>query len=164
MNFVKRLFWGQYRFYSISTSILFVWMFILDSNDLTVQYRLWSELSEMKAEKAFYQQKIKELEKEKRMVIGNPALLEKYAREKYLMKKPKQDIFVIVDEKKPFISKGFFYILISLLEIAAFSAGLPFQILQGSVFCLVRFAPIAINVPSPIIVWSRMVAFTPIKL
>ena len=40
----------------------------------------------------------KELEKEKRMVIGNPALLEKYAREKYLMKKPKQDIFVIVDE------------------------------------------------------------------
>ena len=62
MNFVKRLFWGQYRFYSISTSILFVWMFILDSNDLTVQYRLWSELSEMKAEKAFYQQKIKELE------------------------------------------------------------------------------------------------------
>jgi cell division protein FtsB len=32
------------------------------------------------------------------MVIGNPALLEKYAREKYLMKKPKQDIFVIVDE------------------------------------------------------------------
>ena len=98
MNFVKKLFWGQYRFYSISTSILFVWMFILDSNDLTVQYRLWSELSEMKAEKAFYQQKIKELEKEKRMVIGNPALLEKYAREKYLMKKPKQDIFVIVDE------------------------------------------------------------------
>ena len=88
MNFVKRLFWGQYRFYSISTSILFAWMFILDSNDLTVQYRLWSELSDMKAEKAFYQQKIKELEKEKRMVIGNPALLEKYAREKYLMKKP----------------------------------------------------------------------------
>lgn len=98
MNFVKRLFWGEYRFYSISTSVLFVWMFVLDSNDLTIQYRLWSELSDMKAEKAFYQQKIKELEKEKRMVIGNPALLEKYAREKYLMKKPKQDIFVIVDE------------------------------------------------------------------
>jgi cell division protein DivIC len=63
MNFVKRLFWGQYRFYSISTSILFVWMFILDSNDLTVQYRLWSELSEMKAEKAFYQQKNQRIRK-----------------------------------------------------------------------------------------------------
>jgi len=74
-------------------------MFFLDTNDLTVQYRLWNELSSMKSEKAFYQQKIKELEKERRMVIGNPALLEKYAREKYLMKKPKEDIFVIVDEK-----------------------------------------------------------------
>jgi cell division protein FtsB len=73
-------------------------MFFLDTNDLTVQYRLWNELSSMKSEKAFYQQKIKALEKERRMVIGNPALLEKYAREKYLMKKPKEDIFVIVDE------------------------------------------------------------------
>jgi hypothetical protein len=36
----------------------------------------------MKSEKAFYQQKIKELDKERRMVIGNPALLEKYARVK----------------------------------------------------------------------------------
>jgi cell division protein FtsB len=78
---------------------MLVWMFFLDTNDLTVQYRLWNELSSMKSEKAFYQQKIKELEKERRMVIGNPALLEKYAREKYLMKKPKEDIFVIVDEK-----------------------------------------------------------------
>lgn len=77
---------------------MLIWMFFLDTNDLTVQYRLWNELSSMKSEKAFYQQKIKELEKERRMVIGNPALLEKYAREKYLMKKPKEDIFVIVDE------------------------------------------------------------------
>ncbi|MEY4611056.1 MAG: hypothetical protein RL246_1375 [Bacteroidota bacterium] len=99
MDLLKRLFWGNYRFYAISTVAMLVWMFFLDTNDLTVQYRLWNELSSMKSEKAFYQQKIKELEKERRMVIGNPALLEKYAREKYLMKKPKEDIFVIVDEK-----------------------------------------------------------------
>ena len=99
MNLLKRLFWGNYRFYAISTVAMLVWMFFLDTNDLTVQYRLWNELSSMKSEKSFYQQKIKELEKERRMVIGNPALLEKYAREKYLMKKPKEDIFVIVDEK-----------------------------------------------------------------
>jgi len=99
MDLLKRLFWGNYRFYAISTVAMLVWMFFLDTNDLTVQYRLWNELSSIKSEKAFYQQKIKELEKERRMVIGNPALLEKYAREKYLMKKPKEDIFVIVDEK-----------------------------------------------------------------
>jgi cell division protein FtsB len=73
-------------------------MFFLDTNDLSVQYRLWDELSNIKSEKNYYQKKLKELEKERRLVIGNPALLEKYAREKYLMKKPKEDIFVVVDE------------------------------------------------------------------
>ncbi len=73
-------------------------MFVLDSNDMTVQLRLGIELRQLENEKSYYQQKTKELEKERRMVIGNPSLLEKYAREKYLMKKPKEDIFVIVDE------------------------------------------------------------------
>jgi cell division protein FtsB len=73
-------------------------MFFLDTNDLSVQYRLWDELRNIKSEKTYYQKKLKELEKERRLVIGNPALLEKYAREKYLMKKPKEDIFVVVDE------------------------------------------------------------------
>jgi cell division protein FtsB len=73
-------------------------MFVLDSNDITVQIRLWRELKQLESEKVYYQQKNKELTKERRTVIGNPSLLEKYAREKYLMKKPKEDIFVIVDE------------------------------------------------------------------
>ncbi|CAM3330974.1 septum formation initiator family protein [Aquirufa ecclesiirivi] len=99
MDRVKELFIGKHRFYVISTCIMLVWMFFLDTNDLRVQYRLWNELRVMKNEKAFYQQKLKELEKERRMVVGNPALLEKYAREKYLMKRPNEDIFVIVDEE-----------------------------------------------------------------
>lgn len=73
-------------------------MLVLDSNDITVQIRLWNELRQLEDEKVYYQQKKKELEKERRLVIGNPSLLEKFAREKYLMKKPKEDIFVIVDQ------------------------------------------------------------------
>ena len=108
MNLIKQLFWGNYRFYSISTSVLFVWMFFLDTNDLSVQYRLWDELSNIKSEKTYYQKKLRELEKERRLVIGNPALLEKYAREKYLMKKPKEDIFVVVDENNQPLEREFF--------------------------------------------------------
>jgi cell division protein FtsB len=74
-------------------------MLFLDSNDITVQYRLWDELRELRAEKKYYQQKLKELERERRVMMGNPALLEKFAREKYLMKKPTEDIFIIVNEK-----------------------------------------------------------------
>ncbi|WP_395767515.1 septum formation initiator family protein [Aquirufa sp.] len=98
MERIKQLFLGPNRFYWVSTSILLVWMLVLDSNDITVQFRLWNELRQLENEKVYYQQKKKELEKERRMVIGNPSLLEKFAREKYLMKKPKEDIFVIVDE------------------------------------------------------------------
>jgi cell division protein FtsB len=98
MERIKQLFLGQNRFYWISASILLVWMLVLDSNDITVQFRLWNELRQLENEKVYYQQKTKELQKERRMVIGNPSLLEKYAREKYLMRKPKEDIFVIVDE------------------------------------------------------------------
>jgi len=31
--------------------------------------------------------------------MGNPALLEKYAREKYFMKRPKEDIYILVDDQ-----------------------------------------------------------------
>ena len=55
------------------------------------------------------------------------------------------------------------YKLMSLLETSDFTAGLPFQMLQGSVFCLVRLLPIATSVPSPMMLPSRMVAFTPKK-
>jgi cell division protein FtsB len=98
MERIKQFFLGQNRFYWVSASILIVWMFVLDSNDIFVQVRLWNELRTLENEKVYYQQKTKELEKERSTVIGNPSLLEKFAREKYLMKKPKEDIFVIVDE------------------------------------------------------------------
>ena len=95
----KQLFLGKYRFFAITSAIALFWMLFIDSNDITVQFRLLNELRELKAEKKYYQQKLKELEREKRVMMGNPALLEKFAREKYLMKKPKEDIFIIVDEK-----------------------------------------------------------------
>jgi len=102
---IKSLFLGPNRFYYISTSILLVWMFVLDNNDLSVQYRLYTELADLKAEHEYYRQKLKELKVERAAVMGNPALLEKYAREKYFMKRPKEDVFVIVDQENLPIEK-----------------------------------------------------------
>jgi cell division protein FtsB len=102
---VKSLFLGPNRFYYISTSVLLVWMFFLDNNDLTVQYRLYTELADLKSEHEYYRQKLKELKVERAAVMGNPALLEKYAREKYFMKRPKEDVFVIVDQENLPIEK-----------------------------------------------------------
>jgi len=56
------------------------------------------KLRTLKNEKEYYQEKIKEVEKDKKELMGNDALLEKFAREKYLMKKPGEDIFIIEEK------------------------------------------------------------------
>jgi cell division protein FtsB len=57
-----------------------------------------SFLRTLENEREYYQEKIKEVEKDREELMGTSALLEKFAREKYLMKKPSEDIFII--EKK----------------------------------------------------------------
>jgi cell division protein FtsB len=62
-------------------------------------------LADLKAEHEYYRHKLKELKQERAAVMGNPALLEKYAREKYFMKRPSEDVFVIVDQENQPIEK-----------------------------------------------------------
>jgi cell division protein FtsB len=57
-----------------------------------------SKLRSLENEKKYYEEKIKEVEKDKKELMGNDELLQKFAREKYLMKKPGEDIFIL--EKK----------------------------------------------------------------
>jgi len=41
---------------------------------------------------------IKDVEKDREELLSNDKLLEKFAREKYLMKKPTEDLYVIVQD------------------------------------------------------------------
>ncbi|QOI96215.1 MAG: septum formation initiator family protein [Flammeovirgaceae bacterium] len=86
------------NFYVITGLIFFIWMLFLDSNDLISRYRLSAKLRALENEKAYYQQKIKEVEQDKNELFGDRESLEKFAREKYLMKKDNEDVFVIVEE------------------------------------------------------------------
>jgi len=81
----------------IITSILFVlWILFFDRNDLMMQYQYWNQLQKLEAEKEFYSQEIAKTRKDLDELNTNPAMLEKFAREKYLMKKANEDIFVII--------------------------------------------------------------------
>ena len=73
-------------------------MIFLDSNNLISRYQLTSKLNSLENEKEYYQQKIEEVEQDRQELFGDVDLVEKFAREKYLMKKPAEDIFVIVEE------------------------------------------------------------------
>jgi cell division protein FtsB len=70
-------------------------MIFLDSNDLISRYRLGAKLRALENEKEYYQEKISEVEKDRQELMTDKELLEKFAREKYLMKKPTEDVFII---------------------------------------------------------------------
>ena len=73
-------------------------MVFIDANDFYSQYKKRRKLSDLEKEKEYYIQMIKEVEKDREELLSNDKLLEKFAREKYLMKKPTEDLFVIVQE------------------------------------------------------------------
>jgi len=87
------------NFYILTLLIFTVWMTFFDSNDWITRFKLSSKLSELEAEKEYYAQKIEEVEKDQQELMGTPELLEKFAREKYLMRRPGEDVFVIREKE-----------------------------------------------------------------
>lgn len=95
---VNRLLRYLRNFYVATGLGLLVWMTFFDANDLPTQIRNRWKLWELDEESKFYQAKIKAVQMERQEVLGNDKLREKFAREKYLMKKEGENVFVIVDE------------------------------------------------------------------
>lgn len=87
------------KYFLISFAFL-VWMVFFDKNDLFSQYQYRQEVNKLKAERDFYQKETNKVSKDLDELTTNPQKLEKFAREKYLMKKDNEDVFVIVQPKK----------------------------------------------------------------
>jgi len=83
------------NFYFVIGLCFFVWIAFIDSNDLISRFKMGAKLRSLQNEKEYYQEKISEVEKDRAELTTNKELLEKFAREKYLMKKETEDIFVI---------------------------------------------------------------------
>lgn len=86
------------NFYAVTGFSFLVWMIFLDSNDLISRFKLGIKLRNLNSEKEYYHQKIAEVQKDREELMTNRELLEKFAREKYLMKKETEDIFIIQEE------------------------------------------------------------------
>lgn len=85
--------------YWISTSVLFVLLAFVDQYNFRAHYKLIKELRTLKREKAFFQEEIKKDSTLYQDLFENEENLEKFAREKYKMKKPNEDIFLIIEEE-----------------------------------------------------------------
>jgi cell division protein DivIC len=71
-----------------------VWMLFLDNYSYLDQRALNEQIEELEANKKYYQE---EIVKDKKNIkkLKNPMEIEKYAREKYFMKKDSEDIYII---------------------------------------------------------------------
>lgn len=85
--------------YFITILVFTVWMTAVDKNNIISQFKLNNELYDLQRKKEYY---LKEIEKDKQAIYElntNINTLEKFAREKYLLKSENEDIFIIVKEK-----------------------------------------------------------------
>ncbi|HEY4326978.1 MAG TPA: septum formation initiator family protein [Mucilaginibacter sp.] len=86
------------KYFLVSIAFL-VWMIFFDKNDLFSQYQYRQQVNKLKQEREFYQKETDKVKKDLDELTSNPKKLEKFAREKYLMKKDNEDVFVIVQKK-----------------------------------------------------------------
>lgn len=75
-----------------------IWMLIFDQNDLISQFKLQAELGKLEEDKEYFLQEIEKTNIEMDELMSDNEQLEKFAREKYLMRKPNEEVFVIVEE------------------------------------------------------------------
>jgi len=86
--------------YLLTLIVLTVWVIFFDKNDFSTQIELRREVKQLEEERNYYAHEIAGITSDIRELTTNPKTLEKFAREKYLMKRDNEDIFVIVEEKK----------------------------------------------------------------
>jgi len=84
--------------YFIATLAFLAWIVFFDRNDLLTQIQRNKELNDLQASKAHYTNQIQDVRKELDQLTTNPEVLEKYARERYHMKKDNEELFLIPSE------------------------------------------------------------------
>ena len=76
-------------------------MLFFDKNDIFTQSSRNQELKELEKSKQYYITQIAAERKESEALKTNPAIVEKIAREKYLMKKDNEDLFLVPENPDP---------------------------------------------------------------
>ena len=81
--------------YVIAICFFIAWMLFFDQRDFFYVREQKQKLKELEIKKKYYQQEIEKAKKDLTDLQNNPAALEKFAREHYMMKKDGEDVFII---------------------------------------------------------------------
>jgi cell division protein DivIC len=95
MQAAKKIFLILGNKYVIALAIFSVIILFTDHNNLFEQWDRKQELKKLQIKKAYYEEQIEKTKKKLADLSNNAAALEKFAREKFYMKKDNEDIFVM---------------------------------------------------------------------
>lgn len=87
--------------YFIASLVFVIWMLFFDRNDVVSQYDYRTQVKKLEQEKEFYNKEIATVQKDLEDLTTDKSKLEKFARERYLMKRDNEDVFVIMVENPP---------------------------------------------------------------
>ncbi|MBS9461457.1 septum formation initiator family protein [Flagellimonas sp. 389] len=90
----KKWFKVMTNMYVLVLTIFVIWMTFFDTNSLMIHLELRNEVKKLEKQKDFLQG---EIDKDKEILkkLSSKSELEKFAREKYYMKKENEEIFLI---------------------------------------------------------------------
>lgn len=81
--------------YLVSAIAFAIWMLFFDRNDVGLQIHRVRELNKLEQSEKNMTLRIANTKKELDLLKTNPETLEKYARERYLMKKDNEDLYIV---------------------------------------------------------------------
>ena len=84
--------------YGISVLLFSIWMVFFDENKLWQQITITREYHKIKKEMRFFESEIASNTQGIKQLSDDPKLLEKLARERYMMKKNNEDVYLIIPE------------------------------------------------------------------
>jgi cell division protein DivIC len=83
--------------YFITTVVFIAWLVFFDNNNILTNMRTRDKLNDLKKDKKFYIDEIKKDSILVQKLLYDTLELEKYARERYLMKKDNEDVYLVID-------------------------------------------------------------------
>ena len=86
--------------YFLTVLVFLIWIILMDSNNLLSRIKEVRELRKLKNDKEYYTNKIEEDQGKLKELKTDNHNLEKFAREQYRMKKPDEDLFIVLTPRE----------------------------------------------------------------
>jgi cell division protein FtsB len=97
MSILKKIFPVIINRYFLVLVGFVVWMLFFDQRDFFLQRERKAELEKLEAAKKYYQEEINLTQKQLENLQSNPAAVEKYARERYLLRREGEEVYLFED-------------------------------------------------------------------